>query len=160
MDVVKILFEKGFIGEHAPLYLDIVGLYFVFLPIFMAFSIALGVKKQIKAHLISQTFLFIFTLMMVVLFEVGMRLEGGFLSYIDENSAYFIPFVLFLALHIIIATLFVILWSYQLIVSIKSYREHLSMPRHKEIGKWIVITMLLSTLMGSTIYFVLFMGVK
>lgn len=158
MDVIRVLFERGYVSESAPLYLEIVGLYFALLPLFMTLSIVLAVKKYKKLHLLSQLFLYLFTLLMVVVFEVGMRLDGGFLAYIDESSSYFIPFVLFLALHIIIATLFIILWSYQLILSIKSYRMKMPMPRHKEIGKWIVISMVISTLMGGAIYLFLFAG--
>ena len=76
-------FSKGFLGTDAPLYMDIATIYFAILPFLLAFSIFYAVKKQYKKHFISQFIILSTTLYIVVLFEIGLRISGGFNQLAD-----------------------------------------------------------------------------
>ena len=79
------LFSEGFLGTSAPFYLDFATLYFALLPFLLAFSIYLAAKKEYKKHFISQAIILGVTLVVVVIFEIGVRINGGFLEY-SKNS--------------------------------------------------------------------------
>jgi len=155
------MFEAGFFGTRAPLYLDVVGLFFVFLPFLMAISIMFAIKGDIRKHLNSQLSLFIVTMVMVVVFEVGMRLSGGFLEYMKSSPISLTFMSIFLVIHIIIALLTVLLWAYQLIASMKAYKnstmDTVYKMRHKKIGRFVFIGLMVTSVMGGSIYYFLFM---
>ena len=152
--------ELGFFGTRAPMYLDIVGVYFGLLPLLMFISIRFAVKGDIKKHFISQLFIFLMTLVMVVLFEVGMRLAGGYAQYIEESSISHSYFITFLIIHIIVAVLTVNLWSYQIISSMKMYKNGElkgdNARRHKKLAKILLFGLLITLIQGSSIYYFLF----
>lgn len=115
------LFETGFLGTDAPLYLDVVTLYFSLLPFLLAGSIYLAVRKQFVLHYRSQIMIFFITVAMILLFEISVRIDGGFLEFSKQSSFSMTFLSIFLAIHILIAVLSVILW---VIVLYTSYREY------------------------------------
>jgi len=152
--------ELGFFGTRAPMYLDIVGVYFALLPLLMFISIRFAIKGKIKQHYISQLFIFIGTLVMVVIFEVGMRLAGGYEEYIKESTVSHSYFITFLIIHIIVAVLTVNLWSYQIISSMKMYKNNelkgKNAVRHKKLAKILLIGLFITLVQGASIYYFLF----
>lgn len=153
-------FEPGFLGTRAPMYLDLVALYFMALPFLLFISIRFAVKGNIKAHLKSQLAIFIMTLVMIVVFEVGMRLAGGFKEYIKESSVPYSFFITFLIVHILVAIATVNLWSYQIISSVKSYKKGTligeNAQRHKKIGKYLMIGITITLIQAGCIYYFMF----
>jgi len=152
--------ELGLFGTRAPMYLDIVGIYFALLPVFMFISIRLAIKGKIKQHYISQLAIFIGTLVMVVVFEVGMRLAGGYAEYIKDSTVSHSYFISFLIVHIIVAVLTVNLWSYQIISSMKMYKngelKGANALRHKKLAKILLIGLFITLVQGTSIYYFLF----
>ena len=152
--------QAGFLGTEALLFLDIATIYFALLPIFLGFSISYAVKKQYKKHFISQSIILAFTLLLVVIFEIGVRLSGGFMEYAKNSSVDYDFLVIFLIVHIIIAIGSVGGWLYLYISSLKEYRKNgfknFSMKNHRKIGKSIFATLTLSSIMGVMIYIFLF----
>ena len=152
--------ELGFFGTRAPMYLDIVGVYFALLPLLMFISIRFAIKKEITKHLYSQLAIFIGTLIMVVIFEVGMRLAGGYAEYIKDSSISHSYFITFLIIHIIVAVLTVNLWSYQIISSMKMYKNDeingSNLVRHKKLAKILLIGLFVTLVQGTSIYYFLF----
>ena len=73
------MFEAGFLGTKALIYMDIITIYFGLLPFLMASAIYMAIKKRYKLHYKMQLSIFIMTLIVVTLFEVGVRISGGFL---------------------------------------------------------------------------------
>jgi len=154
-------FEPGFMGTRAPMYLDIVGVFFFLLPFLMFFSIRYAVKGDIQKHLYTQAGIFIFTLIFVVIFETGMRLQGGFQEYIKHSPVNYTFFITFLIIHILVAIATFNLWSYQLISSVKGYRSgKLTVgtgQKHKKIAKILIAGIFITIAQGVAIYYFLFM---
>ncbi len=151
------LFSEGFLGTSAPFYLDFATVYFALLPFLLAFSIYLATKKEYKKHFISQAIILGVTLVVVVIFEIGVRINGGFLEY-SKNSNISYDFLLtFLIIHILIAIFAVGGWLYLFISTYKAYKNNsLDTKKHKKIGKAIFIALTISSIMGIFIYLFLF----
>ena len=117
------LFSKGFLGTDAPLYMDIATIYFAILPFLLAFSIFYAVKKQYKKHFISQFIILSTTLYIVVLFEIGLRISGGFMEYSKYSNISFDFMLVFLIIHIFIAIAAIAGWIFLFISSYKQYKR-------------------------------------
>ncbi len=154
-------FESGFMGTRAPMYLDIVGVFFFVLPFMLFFSIRWAVKGEIKKHFISQVIIFVLTLVFVVIFEAGMRLSGGFQEYLKASPVSYNFFISFLIVHILVAIATFNLWSYQLISSVKAYRKGTLTgevaKKHKKLARILVIGIFVTIAQGVGIYYFLFM---
>lgn len=152
------MFSTGFLGTAAPFYLDIVTIYFALLPFFMFLSISFAIKKQYDRHFISQLILFIVTLVVVVIFEVGVRLSGGILEFMKTANISFAFMMTFLIIHVSIAIASVILWSALLYGAVKSYRLEASgvSSAHAKFGRFVFLGMTVSSFMGVAIYYMLF----
>jgi len=152
--------ELGFFGTRAPMYLDVVGVYFMLLPLLMFISIRFAIKGEIKKHINSQLAIFVGTLIMVVVFEVGMRLAGGYTEYIKDSTVSHSYFITFLIIHIIVAILTVNLWSYQIISSMKMYKngelKGNNALRHKKLAKILLVGLFITLVQGTSIYYFLF----
>lgn len=98
-------FEPGFLGTRAAVYMDIVTLYFAILPFLLAFSIRQAVVGRIDLHYKSQMVILALTVVMVLIFEIGVRLGGGFVEYVKLSNVSYDFLLLFLAVHILIALL-------------------------------------------------------
>lgn len=153
-------FDPGFFGTRAPMYLDLVALYFVFLPVLLFVSIRFAIKGEVKKHLTSQLAVFIMTLVMIVVFEVGMRLAGGFKEYMKESPISYTYFITFLIVHIIVAIATVNLWSYQIISSVKAYKKGTltgeTAQRHKKIAKFLLVGITVTLIQAASIYYFMF----
>lgn len=152
--------ELGFLGSRAPLYMDVVAVIFFILPLLLFVSIRYAVKKEIKKHFISQVCIFIMMLLSVIVFEVGMRVAGGFNSYLDASLVNKTFFTTFLIIHIITAIIVINTWSYQLITAIKAYRHGKLTGEvassHRRIGKIVTIGILIVLFQAAAIYYMLF----
>lgn len=152
--------QVGFLGSRAPLYMDIVAVMFFILPVLLFISIRYAINKEIKKHFISQVMIFIMMLLSVIIFEVGMRVAGGFTIYLDLSSINKTFFTIFLIVHIITAIIVINTWSYQLITSIKAYRHGTLVGEvaasHKRIGKIVTIGIVIVLFQAAAIYYMLF----
>lgn len=151
---------EGFLGTKALFFMDVVTIYFALLPFLLAFSIKYAIKKEFKKHFISQSIILATTLLIVLVFEVGVRLTGGFLEYAKTSSISYDFLVLFLIVHIIVAILAVAGWLYLYISSYKQYKNggftNFSQTNHKKIAKAIFASITLTSIMGVCIYLFLF----
>lgn len=151
------LFSNGFLGTTAPFYLDLATVYFAILPFLLAFSIFFAVKKEYKKHFISQAVILGVTLLIVVIFEIGIRISGGFIEYSKYSNISYDFMLVFLIIHIIIAIAAVGGWIFLFISSYKQYKtKTLNTKQHKKIGKAIFIALSISSIMGVFIYLFLF----
>jgi putative membrane protein len=150
-------FNKGFLGTNAPFYMDIATVYFAILPFLLAFSIFYAVKKQYKKHFISQAIILCLTLYIVVLFEIGLRISGGFMEYSKYSNISFDFMLVFLVIHIFIAIAAMGGWIFLFISSYKQYkRNELDGKKHKKIGKAIFASLTITSIMGIFMYLFLF----
>tara|TARA_B100001063_G_scaffold41173_1_gene34989 strand:+ start:7557 stop:8030 length:474 start_codon:yes stop_codon:yes gene_type:complete len=152
--------QIGFIGTRAPMYMDLVTIYFALLPLFLAFSIYYAVKKNYKKHFSSQAVLLFITLLVVIIFEIGIRISGGFVEYSKDTNISYNFMLIFLIIHIIIAIASISGWLYLFITSFKAYKKDkfktIQNTKHKKIGKAIFLSLTISSYMGVCIYLFLF----
>jgi len=154
------LFETGFLGTDAPLYIDLVTVYFALLPFLLSGSIYLAIRKQFKRHYRSQIAIFIISIIMVLLFEIGVRIDGGFLMFAKESTLSMAFLSIFLAVHIAIAVMSVVLWIIVLYTSLREYKSEMEMAefsrRHKKKSRMLFGGLTVTSIMGVMIYLFLF----
>lgn len=155
---IIMFFEPGFLGTKALMYMDIVTLYFAVLPFLLAFSIYQAVRGNIRFHYQSQFLILAVTIIMVLIFEIGVRFTGGFAEYSKQSPISYDFLLLFLIVHILIALMAVGGWIYLIISSYKSYQNNIleNSSKHRKIGKWIFAALTLTSIMGCLIYLFLF----
>lgn len=153
------MFSQGFLGTSAPLYMDIVTLYFALLPLLMVAGIVMAVRKKLELHYKMQLSTFIMTLLMVVVFETGVRISGGlpaFMLHANINETFM---WIFLIVHIFIALVSVVAWSILVYSAVKEFKLGATpfVKSHKKLGILVYIGMSITSCMGVMIYYFLFM---
>ena len=155
------MFEIGFLSDKAPLFMDIVSLYFLILPLLLFFSINLAIKKKFLLHLKSQMAIFVFSMLIIVIFEIGVRVIGGFGEFLKDSSIPYNFFIIFLILHIIIAIISVIGWIAMIIKSYTLYKQDgfnsEFFKTHKNYSKLLFIGITITSYSGVGIYIILFL---
>ena len=151
-------FEPGFLGTKALMYMDIVTLYFAILPFLLGLSIYQAIRGNHKLHYQSQFIILSITLVMVIIFEIGVRVTGGFVEYAKKSPISYDFLLLFLVVHIFIAIMAVGGWIYLIISSYKSYRDGTleNSAKHRKMGRWIFVALTITSIMGCSIYLFLF----
>ena len=153
-------FDLGFFGTSAPMYLDVMTLYFAILPFLLAYSIRFAIKKEYVKHYRSQMLIFITSLILVAIFEVGVRFSDGFIEF-SKNSNLSFPFLtIFLAVHIFIALLSMLLWIVFIVLSYRQYKSGNDMivfaKKHSVVAKILFIGLSVTSVTGVLIYIFLF----
>lgn len=152
--------SAGFLGTNALLFMDIATIYFVLLPFLLLYSINFARKKEYKKHFLSQTLTLVLTLLVVLVFEIGVRLTGGFFEYVKSSSISYDFLLIFLIVHIIIAIFAVGGWLYLYISAYKEYKQNgfvnFKNTNHKRIGEAIFVALTITAIMGVAIYIFLF----
>jgi putative membrane protein len=104
------IFELGFLGTRAPLFMDIVSVIVALLPFLVFAAIGLAKKKNYRSHENVQKFLFLVTVVVVAFFEYGVRVAGGYKILMDGSSVPHDYFIYVLIFHILISVGTLILW--------------------------------------------------
>ncbi|MCK4442821.1 MAG: DUF420 domain-containing protein [Sulfurovaceae bacterium] len=159
---MEYMFEVGFLGNRAPLFMDEVMLIVALLPILIGLGILLARLGYHKLHYCFQTILLIVTIIVLVYFEYGIKVGGGFIEYMKNSSIDLFFALSFLIYHIIIASITVILWVWLLKVSFED-RKRKALPglyssSHKKLALLVTFFVLLTSLTGIGIYWILFIG--
>ena len=146
------MFEVGFLGTRAPFFMDFVTLIVALLPLLVAAAISLAKAKHYKLHALAQIFIFAFATIVLVYFEVGVRVGGGFNGFMDgssvsHNYAFFV-----LILHILISIITLLIWG----ISLIRVKRFLKTGVHKLLGKISFIGIVLTSLSGIWVYLILF----
>jgi len=153
------MFETGFLGTRALWFMDLVTLWFAVLPFLMAAAIFLAMRKRYGAHLRLQSLVFVLTLAAVVVFEVGVRVTGGFVAYAEQSSLAFGTLASLLAVHVLIAVAAVGAWAWLLIDALQRYRRDGEVAAaHKRYGRLVFAAMTVTSFLGVLIYYLLFMA--
>ena len=146
------MFEVGFLGTRAPFFMDFVTLIVAFLPLLVAAAISLARAKHYRLHALAQIVIFAFSVILLVYFEVGVRVGGGFNTFMDgssvsHNYAFFV-----LILHIIIAVITLLIWGASLI----RVKKFLATGVHKALGRISFVGIVLTSLSAIWVYLILF----
>ena len=146
------MFEVGFLGTRAPFFMDFVTLIVAVLPLLMMLVISLAVKKQYKAHATLQIVLFVVSVVVFSYFEMGVRVGGGFNTFMDGSSVSHKYAFIVLITHIIIAVSTLFVW----ILTLLRVKTHLDKGTHKKHGRYTFVGVVLTSLSGIWVYLLLF----
>jgi len=154
------MFQTGFLGTRAPFFMDFVTLIVALLPLLVLIAISFAKIKLYKSHAVIQTLIFITSILVVGYFEYGVRLGGGFDAFLKGSSISHDYLLWVLIIHIIIATLTLIIWTKLLIVANKD-KKRFKLPgqfsfNHKKSGIRTFIGISLTSFTGIWVYLLLF----
>ena len=156
------MFEIGFLGTRAPLFMDILTLYFAVVPFLVALSIRFAVRKKLLWHIYSQIAVFVMTLVMVVFFEIGVRVDGGFNAYMQESVFSYNAVLAYLIFHILFALMSMIAWGITIYSAYKAFRtEGLSsayFKMHRKRAQWVFLAIVINSILGVSMYPILFIA--
>jgi len=148
------IFQSGFLGTKAPMFMDIVTIIVALLPALTGYAISFAKRGEYETHHKLQLFFYIFSLIVVLFFEYGVRSVGGFKAFMQSTSVNHSYLYFVLIIHIIIATLTTIIWTYTIITSKNAYRLN---NNHKKFGIISYIGIILTAFTGIWVYLLLFL---
>jgi putative membrane protein len=154
------MFETGFLGTRAPFFMDFVTLIVAVLPFLIFVAIVLAGKGLFRAHRFSQLFLFVFSVVVVGYFEYGVRIGGGFETFVQGSplSESFVFGVLLV--HILISAVTLAWWVRTIVKAMRAH-SNAALPGadtsgHKKAGIQTAVGIFLTSLSGVAVYFLLF----
>ncbi|MDM5272249.1 DUF420 domain-containing protein [Sulfurovum sp. zt1-1] len=156
------MFEAGFLGTRAPLFMDIVTIIVALLPFLILGAISLAKRKLYNLHATVQKILFIVSVIVVVYFEYGVRNVGGFDAFMEGSStpkgyAFWV-----LIFHIAIAVVTLGIWINTLLRAKRDRRMNV-LPgmysiSHKKAGMRTFTGIVLTSVTGIWVYYLLFVN--
>jgi len=149
------LLQTGFFSS-APIFLDIATIYYFLLPFLLFASIRYAIKGEYKKHIKSQLVIFVITMIVIVFFEVGIRMNGGFVDLVKQSGLPFKPMMYFLVVHIIIAFTSVCMWWYLIVTSFVSHKRGELISYHAKLGHLTFAGIAFTCIAGVLIYYLLF----
>ncbi|EIF50344.1 DUF420 domain-containing protein [Sulfurovum sp. AR] len=157
---MDVMFQPGFLGTRAPLFMDIVSVIVALLPFLIYGAIMLAKKKNYTAHEKVQKLLFIVSVLVVGFFEYGVRMEGGYKNLMEGTSVSHDYLLYVLIFHIIISVITLFLWIITLYRG-NRYKRQATLPglysqSHKQDGQRTFIGIILTMLTGAWVYALLF----
>jgi len=154
------IFQSGFLGTRAPLFMDIVSVIVALLPFLIFGAIGLAKNRKYRAHESVQKLLFVVTVIVVAFFEFGVRVAGGYKNLMEGSSVEHNYFIYVLIFHIIISVLTLILWMRTLYNARRSKGQGtlpgIHSTSHKKEGQRTFIGIILTMLTGGWVYALLF----
>jgi hypothetical protein len=148
----------GFLGTPASLMLDVVVCSLTLVVPALLWSIYLArFKRSFSLHKRVQLVLGVVLLIVVVLFEVDMRLQGGFWEMAKESSYYGTPFLRnLLRIHLTFSISTVFIWAATYAAALRYFssppRPGAFSPKHK-IMAWIAVVDMVGTIVtGLMVY--------
>ena len=157
---MDVLFQAGFLGTRAPLFMDIVSVIVALLPFLVFGAILMAKRGNYSGHESVQKLLFVISVIVVIFFEIGVRMEGGYKSLMEGSSVSHDYLLYVLIFHIIISVITLLLWSYTLYAAMR-YKRSKALPglysmEHRKEGMRTFIGIILTTLTGAWVYALLF----
>ncbi|MCW8895709.1 MAG: DUF420 domain-containing protein [Sulfurimonas sp.] len=146
------MFNAGFLGTRAPVFMDIVTLIVALLPLLVAGAISLARNKHYKAHSYIQIFIFAFSVIVLSYFEYGVRLSGGFDAFMHESSVSYSYAFMVLIFHIAISIITLIIWAAAIFRAKKMIQSY----THRKVGLITFAGVVLTSLTGIWVYFLMF----
>ncbi len=154
------LFQTGFLGTRAPLFMDIVSVIVALLPFLIYGAIVLAKKGNYRGHESVQKLLFFVSVTVVAFFEYGVRMEGGYKNLMEGSSVSHNYLLYVLIFHIIISVITLLLWIYTLYAAMR-YKRSKALPglysaAHRKDGLRTFVGIILTMLTGAWVYALLF----
>ena len=152
MTHLEYMFHTGFLGTRAPFFMDIVTLIVSLLPFLVVAAISLARRKNYKAHAFVQIGIFAFSVIVLSYFEYGVRVAGGFSTFMQESSVSHNYAFIVLIFHITISTISLIIWG----VTIFMAKKQLQLNKHKKAGFLTFGGVVATSLTGIWVYLLMF----
>ena len=154
------MFETGFLGTRAPFFMDFVMIMVALLPLLALAAISMAKVKNYKLHALSQTFIFVVSVIVVSYFEYGVRVVGGFEALMKDSNTTHSYALYVLIFHIIVAVVSLVIWVKTLWSARKATKNN-SLPgkdsqKHKKAGQLTFIGIFLTAFTGIWVYVLLF----
>jgi len=159
---MEYMIQSGFLGTRAPFFMDSVVIIVALLPFLIGLGVWFARLKYHKLHYFFQTMLFVVTIVVLIYFEYGIKLGGGFYEYMKESSIDLSFALSFLIFHIIIATITMIIWGRTIKIAFED-RKRRTLPGlyskfHRKSSKLVAFFILLTSITGVGVYWILFVG--
>jgi putative membrane protein len=149
---ISYMFEAGFLGTRAPFFMDFVTLIVAFLPFLVAGAISFARNMHYKAHSYSHIFIFAFSVIVLFYFEYGVRVSGGFDSFMKGSHVSHDYALFVLIFHIIISLITLVIWG----IAIFMAKKLLQLGKHRRVGLFTFAGVVLTSLTGIWVYFLMF----
>ncbi|WP_294884831.1 MULTISPECIES: DUF420 domain-containing protein [unclassified Sulfurimonas] len=146
------MFETGFFGTRAPFFMDLVTLIVSLLPFLVAVAIYFAKDKRYKIHAYLQIAIFAFSVIVLFYFEYGVRVIGGFDTFMQNSGVSHNYAFIVLIFHIVISVITLIIWS----TAIFAAKKLIMLKRHKNMGLITFTGVSLTSLTGIWVYFLMF----
>lgn len=146
------MFEAGFFGTRAPIFMDVVTLIVSLLPFLVAIAISFARNKHYKIHSYIQIIIFAFSVIVLSYFEYGVRVGGGFSAFMKESGVSYDYALMVLVFHIFISVITVILWA----IAIFGAKKLLQLGVHRKMGLVVFGGVVLTSVTGIWVYFLMF----
>jgi len=153
------MFQEGFLGTRAPFFMDFVTLIVAFLPLLVGVAISFAKKEKYVLHRVVQTIILIVSMLVVGYFEYGVRLGGGYETFVKNTQVSHNYLFIVLMVHILISVVTLGIWISTLIRASKDYERGLPGPyskSHRRAGLRTFIGIVLTSLSGIWVYLLLF----
>ena len=157
---MDMMFQPGFFGTRAPLFMDIVSLIVLLLPFLIGAAIRMAKRRRYNLHETVQKILFVISVVVVLFFEIGVRSEGGYKRLMEGSSVSHHYLFYVLVFHIFIAVVTLVLWIYTLVTAYR-FRKSKALPgvyskAHARDGYRTYIGIWATMLTGAWVYSLLF----
>ena len=154
------MFQPGFLGTKAPFFMDFVTLIVALLPLLVGIAISFAKNKNYTLHARVQWLIFIVSVTVVSYFEYGVRLGGGYETFVKNTHVSHNYLFAVLVVHIVISVLTLGIWISTLFRA-RSDASQGGLPgnyskTHKKAGIRTFIGIVLSSLSGIWVYLLLF----
>ena len=154
------MFQAGFLGTRAPFFMDFVTLIVAFLPIIVMASIYLARKKHYKLHAITQNIIFVFAVIVLAYFELGVRVGGGFNAFMEGSGVSHTYASVILVMHIIIAVVMLFYWIRTVLNAnlqfVKGLIPGVKSREHKILAAKTFMAIIFTSFSGIWVYLLLF----
>lgn len=152
MSNLDYMFQAGFFGTRAPVFMDIVTLIVALLPLLVAGAISLARNRHYKAHAYVQISIFAFSVIVVSYFEYGVRLSGGFNAFMQGSSVAYSYALIVLIFHIAISLVTLVIWAN----TIFRAKKMIQLNKHRKAGLVTFSGVVMTSLTGIWVYFLMF----
>ncbi len=154
------MFQPGFLGTKAPFFMDFVTLIVALLPLLVGIAISFAKNKNYTLHARVQWLIFIVSVTVVSYFEYGVRLGGGYETFVKNTHVSHNYLFAVLVVHIVISVLTLGIWISTLFRA-RSDASQGGLPgnyskTHKKAGMRTFIGIVLTSLSGIWVYLLLF----
>jgi len=159
---MAIMFQAGFWGTQAPVYMDIFLLMMVLLPLLMGIIIWQAIQQRYALHGFLQTITFLSVFVLLAYVEYTLYFEGGLSLYTQGESADAGMVFSFWLFHVFVAMVTMLLW-FSTIWYARADRKRRALPGlyskgHRRMGKivaWSIFGLSLSVVL---LYWMLFVA--